>query len=92
MQAGSTMAPPAVGPDEMLAVAWFGKVSLKSSCAGEIGSYMGSCLIENTSSALQEKVEVIRAKKPHIVESVSLIPLSKCLKVWQTSSSITKAV
>lgn len=92
MQTGSTMAPPAVGPDEMLAVAWFGKVSVKSSCAGDIGSYLGSSLIRNTSSALQEKVEVIRAKKPHIVESVSLIPLSRCWKVWQTNSSITKAV
>ncbi|CAK0784556.1 hypothetical protein CVIRNUC_007760 [Coccomyxa viridis] len=39
------MAPPVVGPDEMLACAWFGK----------------------------EKVEVIRAKKPHLIESTDAI-------------------
>ncbi|CAL5229613.1 g12974 [Coccomyxa viridis] len=47
----NAVAPPAVGPDEMLAVAWFGK----------------------------EKVEVIRAKKPHIIE-----PTDAILKVTST--------
>ena len=37
-------------------------------------------------------MEVIRAKKPHIVESVSVIPFFKCLKFWQTMSSIIEAV
>ncbi len=48
--------------------------------------------ISNTCNALQEKVEVIRAKKPHIVESVGVIPFFICLKVWQTMSSILRAV
>lgn len=86
------MAPPAVGPDEMLAVAWFGKVSLELPFAAKIAPYVGSCLDANTINPLQEKVEVIRAKKPHIVESVSVIPFFKCLKLWQTMISIIEAV
>ncbi len=78
LQTRSAMAPPEVGPDEMLAVAWFGKVW----CRTPIPRSYGPCgLFMKYTRILQEKVEVIRAKKPHIIEPVRL--LTKTLYVAQ---------
>ena len=63
------MVPPAVGPDEMLACAWFGKVRDRTTAPCSFG--VQERLLRNV-SFLQEKVEVIRTKKPHIIEPVRM--------------------